>query len=49
MRLEDREADAIDARLARRDAAVPGDHTAIVIDSYDDDRTASSSASRPAA
>ena len=40
MRMEDRQADGIDARLARRDQAVPGDHCAIVIDSYDDDRTA---------
>jgi hypothetical protein len=40
MRMNDAQPEAIDARLARRDQAVPGDHAAIVIDSYDDDRTA---------
>ncbi|MEM7786675.1 MAG: DUF5916 domain-containing protein [Bacteroidota bacterium] len=40
MRMEDRQASAIDARLARRDEGVSSDHCAIVIDSYDDDRTA---------
>ncbi|MEM0963630.1 MAG: DUF5916 domain-containing protein [Bacteroidota bacterium] len=40
MRMEDRQASAIDARLARRDESVTSDQAAIVIDSYDDDRTA---------
>ena len=40
MRMEDRQPGAIDARLARRDEGVSSDHAAVVIDSYDDDRTA---------
>ncbi|MEL6615547.1 MAG: DUF5916 domain-containing protein, partial [Bacteroidota bacterium] len=40
MRMDDREADAIDTRLARRDEGVNSDQAAVVIDSYNDDRTA---------
>ncbi|MEO0556726.1 MAG: DUF5916 domain-containing protein [Bacteroidota bacterium] len=39
MRMEDRQPEAIDARLARRDEGVNSDQAAIVIDSYGDDRT----------
>ena len=39
MRMEDRQPEAIDARLARRDEGVSSDQAAIVIDSYGDGRT----------
>ncbi|GAB5534893.1 MAG: hypothetical protein Rubg2KO_11420 [Rubricoccaceae bacterium] len=39
MRMEDRQPEAIDTRLARRDEGVSSDQAAIVIDSYGDRRT----------
>ncbi|MEM1055651.1 MAG: DUF5916 domain-containing protein [Bacteroidota bacterium] len=40
MRLHDTQPDAIDARLARRDSDETTDIASVMIDSYDDDRTA---------
>ncbi|MEM6328192.1 MAG: DUF5916 domain-containing protein [Bacteroidota bacterium] len=40
MRMEDRQPEAIDTRLARRDEGVSSDQAAVVIDSYGDGRTA---------
>ena len=40
MRMEDRQPEAIDTQLARRDVRINSDHAAVVIDSYGDGRTA---------
>ncbi|MEM1056792.1 MAG: DUF5916 domain-containing protein [Bacteroidota bacterium] len=48
MRMHDRQADQIDARLARRDEGLSSDWALVAFDSYNDDRTAFAFAVNPA-